>query len=85
MENAYLAALGRPTNLLFVRDLGAAWDVITIGAYRGWKHFAERDDIPAERSRAAALRAGFEGDDRIGPYLRSLIQWHHDTLAVPAP
>ena len=44
--------------------------------------FAERDDIPPDRSLAAARAAGFEGDDRIGPYLRSLIQSHHDTLAT---
>jgi hypothetical protein len=83
MENAYLAALGRPRNAIFVREFGAAWDAFTIGAYRGWKHFAERDDIPPERSMAAARAAGFDGDDRIGPYLRSLIQTHHDTLATP--
>ena len=83
MENAYLAALGRPRNAIFVRELGAAWDAFTIGAYRSWKHFAERDDIPPDRSLAAARNAGFEGDDRIGPYLRSLIQSHHDTLATP--
>jgi len=83
MENTYLAALGRPRNAIFVRELGAAWDAFTIGAYRSWKHFAERDDISAERSAAAARAAGFEGDDRIGPYLRSLIQSHHDTLATP--
>jgi len=83
MENAYLAALGRPRNAIFVREMGAAWDAFTVGPYRSWKHFAERDDIPAERSAAAARAAGFEGDDRIGPYLRSLIQSHHDTLATP--
>jgi hypothetical protein len=83
MENAYLAALGRPRNAIFVREFGAAWDAFTIGPYRSWKHFAERDDIPPERSAAAARAAGFEGDDRIGPYLRSLIQSHHDTLATP--
>jgi hypothetical protein len=83
MENAYLAALGRPRNAIFVRELGAAWDAFTIGGYRSWKHFAERDDIPPDRSAAAARAAGFEGDDRIGPYLRSLIQSHHDTLATP--
>jgi hypothetical protein len=83
MENTYLAALGRPRNAIFVREMGAAWDAFTIGAYRSWKHFAERDDIPPERSAAAARAAGFEGDDRIGPYLRSLIQSHHDTLATP--
>jgi len=83
MENAYLAALGRPRNAIFVREFGGAWDAFTVGAYRSWKHFAERDDIPPERSAAAARAAGFEGDDRIGPYLRSLIQTHHDTLATP--
>lgn len=83
MENAYLRALGRPTNAIFRRALGAAWDVFTIGAYRSWKHFAERDDIPPEKSAAAARAAGFEGDDRIGPYLRTLILSHHDTLATP--
>jgi hypothetical protein len=83
MENAYLAALGRPRNAIFVRELGAAWDAFTIGSYRSWKHFAERDDIAPDRSAAAARAAGFDGDDRIGPYLRSLIQSHHDTLATP--
>jgi hypothetical protein len=83
MENAYLAALGRPRNAIFVRELGASWDAFTVGAYRSWKHFAERDDIAPDRSMAAARAAGFEGDDRIGPYLRSLIQSHHDTLATP--
>jgi hypothetical protein len=83
MENAYLSSLGRPRNAIFVRELGAAWDAFTVGPYRSWKHFAERDDIPPERSAAAARAAGFDGDDRIGPYLRSLIQSHHDTLATP--
>jgi hypothetical protein len=83
MENAYLRALGRPTNAIFVRELGGAWDAFTVGAFKSWKHFAERDDIPAERSQAAAREAGFESADHIGPYLRSLIQSHHDTLATP--
>jgi len=33
--------------------------------------------------RGASALAGFEGDDRIGPYLRLLIQSHHDTLTTP--
>src|SRR5438874_5504456 len=84
MENAYLAAVGRPRNAIFVRELGAAWDAFTIGGYRSWKHFAERDDIPPQRSLAAARAAGFERDDRIGPYPRPRIQSHHDTAAAPA-
>ncbi len=43
----------------------------------------ERDDIPPDRSDAAAKAAGFPGDGAIGPYLRTLIQSHHDTLATP--
>jgi hypothetical protein len=83
MENAYLRGLGCPANAIFVRELGGSWDAFTIGAYRGWKHFAERDDIPPDKSAAAARAAGFAGDDRISPTLRSLIQSHHDTLATP--
>ena len=41
MENAYLKALKRPENQIFVRDAGASWDLFTIGAYRDLKHFAE--------------------------------------------
>jgi len=35
-----------------------------------------------EDQEMAARAAGFEGADRIGSYLRSLILYHHDTLAV---
>jgi hypothetical protein len=83
MENAYLRSVGRPTNLIFTRDWGASWDAFTIGAYRNWKHYAERDDITKDKALAAAKAAGFESDETIGPYLRSLILDHHDTLATP--
>jgi hypothetical protein len=83
MENEYQRALGRPTAAVFVRELGGAWDAFTVAAFRTWKHYAERDDVPPARSAEAARSAGFEGDDRIGPYLRSLIHSHHDTLATP--
>ena len=82
MESAYLKALGRPANLLFVRDQGAAWDVFTIGFYRDLKHYAESADIPEASQEAAAKAAGFESARHIGPYLRTLISSHHDTLAV---
>ena len=82
MENAYLKTLGRPTNLIFVRDAGAAWDLFTIGFYRDLKHYAESADIPEAAQEAAAKAAGFEGASRIGPYLRNFIALHHDTLAV---
>jgi hypothetical protein len=81
MENAYLAALDRPQNLIFERVAGAAWDLFTIGVYRDIGHFAASDELPALRREAAAKAAGFEGADRIGTYLRTLIDSHHDTLA----
>ena len=81
MENDYLRRLGRPQNLIFVQDQGAAWDLFTIGFYRDIKHYAESADIPPEREDNAAQAAGFEGADRIGTYLRTLISRHHDTLA----
>jgi hypothetical protein len=82
MENAYLKALKRPENFIFVRDQGAAWDLFTIGAYRDLKHFADSASIPETEQDAAAKAAGFEAANRIGPYLRTLISSHHDTLAV---
>lgn len=82
MENAYLKALKRPENFIFVRDQGAAWDLFTIGAYRDLKHYAESAGIAETDQDAAAKAAGFEAANRIGPYLRTLIRSHHDTLAV---
>ena len=82
MENAYLKTLKRPENLIFVRDQGAAWDLFTIGAYRDLRHFAESAAIPESDQEAAAKAAGFAAANRIGPYLRTLISSHHDTLAV---
>jgi hypothetical protein len=80
MENQYARALGRPTTAIFVREYGAEWDSFTIGPYRNWKHYAERDDTKPEASLAAAKQAGFESDAHIGAYMRSLINIHHDTL-----
>ncbi|HEX9729171.1 MAG TPA: hypothetical protein VGA37_11760 [Gemmatimonadales bacterium] len=81
MENAYLATLGRPTNLIFTRVGGASWDAFTIGAYRDMTHFAASDTIAVDRQDSAARRAGFESASTIGTDLRALIQRHHDTLA----
>jgi hypothetical protein len=82
MENAYLKALKRPENFIFTRDQGAAWGLFTIGAYRDLKHFAESADISEAEQEAAARSAGFAAANSIGPYLRTLISSHHDTLAV---
>jgi hypothetical protein len=83
MENRYTGALGRPQTAIFVREFGGSWDSFTLGAYKGWKHYAERDDIPKEKSASAAKAAGFPDVDQIGPYLRSLILDHHDSLMTP--
>jgi hypothetical protein len=82
MENDYSKRLGLPQNLIFVRDAGAPWDLFTIGGYRDLKHYAEGSDLPADRQEEAARAAGFDGAKAIGPYLRTLIALHHDTLAV---
>ena len=85
MENAYQKALDRPTNLIFTRESGAAWDLFTIGGYRDLKHYAESADIPEAAQETAARGAGFDGAKAIGPYLRTLIREHHDTLATAVP
>lgn len=82
MENDYSRRLGLPQNVIFVRDGGAPWDVFTVGGYRDLKHYAEGGDVPEAKADAAARAAGFDGAKGIGPYLRTLIALHHDTLAV---
>jgi hypothetical protein len=82
MENAYLRASGRPDNLVFARVAGAGWDAFTIGFYRDLRHFAEDSDLSDDALEEAARRAGFEARNRIGTYLRTLIDSHHDTLAT---
>lgn len=81
MENAYAAAIGQPQNMIFVRDQGAAWDLFTIGCFRDLKHYAEGPAAGTDPE-AAAKAAGFESAAAIGPYLRTFISLHHDTLAV---
>jgi hypothetical protein len=82
MENTYSVALGQPTNFIFVRDQGAAWDLFTIGVFRDLKHYASSSDVTPEAQAAAAKSAGFASASDIGPYLRRFIRLHHDTLAV---
>ena len=82
MENTFSGKLGEPQNLIFVRDQGAAWDVFTIGCFRNMKHYAESEGVSKADQEAAAKAAGFESPAQIGPYLRTLISLHHDTLAT---
>lgn len=82
-ESAFNRARSRPEALLFTHEQGAAWDVITMDGFRNWRHYAESETIPADVNDAAAKTAGFADVDAVGPYLRSLIALHHDTLATP--
>jgi len=83
MENAFNRNRGRGETLVFVRESGAAWDVVTLGVYINWQHYAESELIPKEVSEAAARKAGFTGADGVGPYMRTLISTHRDTLGPP--
>lgn len=83
MENAFNRGRGRGETLIFVHDQGAAWDVITLAAYHNWRHYAESETIPPEVSDAAAKKAGFASADAVGPYMRTLISTHRDTLGPP--
>jgi hypothetical protein len=85
MENVFNRERGRGGTLIFVHDQGAAWDVITLGVYRDWRHYAEQETIPADVSAAAARKAGFASPDAVGPYMRTLISTHRDTLGPILP
>ena len=82
MENIYQVALGRPENMIFVKDQGAAWDLFTLGCYRDLAHWASSPDIPKEKRDQAARQAGFRDPEEIGPYMRTLIDMHRDTMGV---
>lgn len=82
MENAYQVGVGRPATMIFVKDQGAAWDMYSLGCYRDLQHWAGSGDTPKEKKEAAAREAGFPNADAIGPYLRTLIVLHRDTMGV---
>lgn len=82
MENIYQVGTGRPENMVFVREQGAAWDLFTLGCYRDLKHWASSADVSKEKRDLAARQAGFSDPDSIGPYLRTLIDIHRDTMGV---
>jgi hypothetical protein len=82
MENVYNMAGGRPYNMIFVRESGASWDIYTLGCYRDLQHWAAPSPLTREEREAAAKKAGFSGADAIGPYMRTLIDFHRDTMGV---
>lgn len=82
MENVYGVAGGRPYNMIFVRESGASWDIFTLGCYRDLQHWAAPSPLTKDEREAAAKKAGFAGADAIGPYMRTLIDFHRDTMGV---
>jgi hypothetical protein len=80
MENAFNRNRGRGETLIFVREAGADWDVVTLGVYRNWTQYAESDLIPKEANDEAARKAGFTDAGGVGPFMRTLISTHRDTL-----
>lgn len=82
MEDVYGMAQGRPYNMIFVRDQGANWDIYTLGCYRDLQHWAQPSPLTKEQKDDAAKKAGFENADAIGPYMRTLIDLHRDTMGV---
>ena len=81
-ENIYQAGTGRPETMIFVRDQGASWDIFTLGCYRDLAHWADSSGVTKEQKEAAARKAGFKSAEEIGPYMRSLIDFHRDTMGV---
>lgn len=85
MENRYYAHLNRPQNVIFTRAAGPNWDAMTIGFHEDLQAFAAGGVRYTEAQQDEAAKvAGFEGVAFIGPYLRSLLSYHNDTLGVRA-
>src|SRR4051812_46356415 len=82
MENDYSRRLKSADNLIFTRQSGGAWDLFTIGFYKDLKSYAESADRSDKEKDDAAKAAGFGTPSQIGPYLRTFISTHHDTLAT---
>lgn len=81
MENVFYGHINHKGNLIFTRVFGPSWDNFTIGAYYNIQDFAGDGSTTFEEEDEAAKKAGFDGVNYIGSYLRSLLLHHHDTLA----
>ncbi len=82
MENEFYRLRGHITNMIWIGVAGADIDSFTIGFYADLQAFAAPMPGSPEEIEQAALDAGFEGRNFIGSYLRELLSYHHDTLAV---
>lgn len=82
MESDFNVYRGRPRMLVFTHEQGAAWDVITLDAWKDWRQYGELQMVPPAVSDAAAKKAGFPNADAPGVAMRSSINTHHDTLGT---
>lgn len=80
-ENAFLEAIGRQANMIFVGDQGSDIDVFTIGFYKNLQDYATPSTATPEQSLQAAIDNGFKSNNHIGFNLREFLAYHHDTLA----
>lgn len=81
MENVFYSHIAHRPNMIFTRVFGPSWDSFTIGVYTDLMDYADDGGVTFAQEDAAAKKAGFEGVNFIGSYLRSLFLEHHDTLA----
>ena len=82
MESDFNAYRGRPRMLVFTHEQGAAWDVITLDAWKDWRQYGELQMVAPDVSEAAAKKAGFPNADAVTATMRRLINSHHDTLGT---
>jgi hypothetical protein len=82
MENEFYRLRGHITNMIWVVVAGGDIDSFTIGFYADLQAFAAPMAGTPEQIEQAALDAGFKGRNFIGSYLRELLAYHHDTLAI---
>ncbi len=85
IENIYLEGIGVRANTIFVIDGGGDADAMTIGFYTSLQDYAKPSEVEDAAKEQIARDAGFKSRADIGPYLRTLISAHHDTLAVSVP
>lgn len=82
-ENMYLQATGQTSNIIFSTRFGSDVDVFTIGFHADMTAFARGPSVADDEAEAAAKEAGFKNRSDLGFFLRSLLDSHRDTLAVP--
>ncbi|WP_265561806.1 hypothetical protein [Sphingomicrobium arenosum] len=82
-ENAIFQEFDMATNTLWYGEMGADFDVMTIGTFANWPAFgAHMSTGTAEEWDARARTHGYDGSGDMSPQLRSFLTGHEDTFAV---